>query len=29
MHNGRVLDEGTYDTLLQRNETFQRMAAHA
>ena len=28
MHNGSVLDEGTYDTLLDRNETFRRMVEH-
>jgi ATP-binding cassette, subfamily B, bacterial PglK len=29
MQDGHVVDEGTYDTLLQRNDIFRRMAAHA
>lgn len=29
LHNGCVLDEGTYETLLQRNKTFQHMAGHS
>jgi HlyD family secretion protein len=29
MEEGRVIDSGTYDQLVQGNETFQRMAEHA
>jgi ATP-binding cassette, subfamily B, bacterial PglK len=29
MEAGRVIDSGTYDELVHRNETFQRMAEHA
>lgn len=29
LQDGQVLDEGTYQTLVQRNDTFKRMAAHA
>jgi HlyD family secretion protein len=29
LHEGQVVDEGTYQTLVQRNDTFKRMAAHA
>ncbi|WP_416137158.1 ABC transporter ATP-binding protein [Halomonas sp. HK25] len=29
MESGRVIDSGTYDELVLRNETFQRMAEHA
>lgn len=29
LQDGQVVDEGTYQTLVQRNDTFKRMAAHA
>jgi ATP-binding cassette, subfamily B, bacterial PglK len=29
MEAGKVIDSGTYDELVKRNETFQRMAEHA
>ena len=29
LQDGQVVDEGTYQTLVQRNDTFRRMAAHA